>query len=94
MTVPDHFIISVNCLVCDLLRGRVGDRHVCSRDIAPTLSGREVITVKECGDYLGFAMDEAIFDYFAAHYQVWYPQLKGWTRFVRKAANPDDLVAN
>ena len=43
---------------------------------------------------MGFDMDEAIFDYFAAHYQVWCPQLKGRTRFMRKAANPDDLVAN
>ena len=90
----DHFIISVYCLVCDLVREIVGDRPLRSRSFAPALSGKEVITLEVCGEYLGFDMNEEIFDYFAAHYQVWFPQLKGRTRFVRKAANPDDLAAN
>ena len=83
----DHFIISVYCLVCHHLREIVGDRPLRRRGFAPALSDEEVITLEVCGEYLGFDKDEAVFDYFVAHYQAWFPQLKGRTSFVRQAAN-------
>ena len=83
----DHFIISVYCLVCHHFREIVADCPLRRRGFAPALSDEEVITLEVCGEYLEFDKDEAIFDYFVAHYQAWFPQLKGRTSFVRQAAN-------
>lgn len=83
----DHFIISVYCLVCEQYRAIVGDRPLRRRGFAPALSDEEVITLEVCGEYLGFDKDEAIFDYFVAHYQAWFPHLRERTIFVRQAAN-------
>ena len=83
----DHFIISVYCLVCQHYQEIVAGRSLRKRGFAPALSDEEVITLEVCGEYLGFDQDEAIFDYFVAHYQAWFPQLTERTRFVRQAAN-------
>lgn len=83
----DHFIIYVYCLVCEQYRVIVSDRPLRRRGFAPALSDEEVITLEICGEYLGFDKDEAIFDYFVAHYQEWFPHLKERTSFVRQAAN-------
>ena len=83
----DHFIIFVYCLVCQHFREVVGDRPLRRRGFAPALSDEEVITLEICGEYLGLDKDEAIFAYFVAHYQAWFPQLQERTRFVRQAAN-------
>ena len=83
----DHFIISVYCLVCHHYQEIVAGRSLRKRGFAPALSDEEVITLEVCGEYLGFDQDEAIFDYFVAQYQAWFPQLTERTRFVRQAAN-------
>ena len=83
----DHFIITVSCLVCHHFWEIVADCPLRRRGFAPALSDEEVITLEVCGEYLGFDKDEAIFDYFVAHYQAWFRQLKGRTSFVRQAAN-------
>ena len=83
----DHFIINVYCLVCEQYRAVVADRPLRRRGFAPALSDEEVITLEVCGEYLGFDKDEAIFDYFVAHYQAWFPKLRDRTSFVRQAAN-------
>ena len=83
----DHFIISVYCLVCHHFREIVADRPLRRRGFAPAFSDEEVITLEVCGAYLGFDKDEALFDYFVAHYQAWFPHLKERTSFVRQAAN-------
>lgn len=83
----DHFIISVYCLVCEHFAKVVVGQRLRKRGFAPALSDEEVITLEVCGEYLGLDKDEAIFDYFVAHYQAWFPQLKERTSFVRQAAN-------
>jgi len=54
---------------------------------APALPDEEVITIELCGEYFKLATDEDIFDYFQAHYQDWFPQLRERTLLVRQAAN-------
>jgi hypothetical protein len=51
------------------------------------LTDAEVITIEICGEYFGLHQDEDIFDYFRAHYQHFFPQLRERTGFVRQAAN-------
>lgn len=83
----DYFIILVYCLVCEHYRAVVAQYPVRRRGFAPALTDEEVITIELCGEYLGLAQDEAIFDYFRAHYQSFFPQLRERTGFVRQAAN-------
>ena len=81
------FIIIVYLLVCQhyqAIKARYPLRH---GGFAPALSDEEVITIELCGEYFKLASDEDIFDYFQAHFQDWFPQLRDRTLFVRQAAN-------
>ena len=81
------FIIIVYLLVCEhyqAVKARIPLRR---GGFAPALTDEEVITIELCGEYFKLASDEDIFDYFQAHFQAWFPQLKDRTLFVRQAAN-------
>jgi hypothetical protein len=54
---------------------------------APALSDEEVITIEICGEFFKENTDQDIFDYFQAHYQAYFPQLRDRTLFVRQATN-------
>jgi hypothetical protein len=83
----DDFIITVYCLVCDHYQAIVGQQRLRRRGFAPALSDEEVITIEICGEYLHQHQDEALYDYFQAHYQHFFPHLRERTGFVRQAAN-------
>jgi Transposase DDE domain len=83
----DHFIILVYCLVCEHYQAIMANHSLRQRGFAPALSDEEVITMEICGEYFGFSQDEAIYNYFRAHYQPFFPKLKDRTLFVRQAAN-------
>ena len=83
----DTFIIMVYCLVVEqmnILRSTYRIRH---GGFAPALSDEEVITIKICGEFFKHSTDKDLFNYFKAHYQDWFPELKDRTLFVRQAAN-------
>lgn len=81
------FIIIVYLLVCEHYRAITAHVPVRRGGVAPALTDEEVITIELCGEYCKLARDEDIFDYFQAHYQAWFPQLRDRTLFVRQAAN-------
>ena len=83
----DTFIIMVYCLVVEqmnILRSTYRIRH---GGFAPALSDEEVITIEICGEFFKHSTDKDLFNYFKAHYQDWFPELKDRTLFVRQAAN-------
>ncbi len=81
------FIIIVYLLVCEHYRVVKARIRVRRGGFAPALTDEEVITIELCGEYFKLASDEDIFDYFQAHLQDWFPQLRDRTLFVRQAAN-------
>lgn len=83
----DHFIILVYCLVCEQYQAVIAQYPLRRRGFPPALTDEEVIAIELCGEYFGLAQDEDIFDYFRAHYQHFFPQLRERTGFVRQAAN-------
>jgi hypothetical protein len=83
----DYFIIMVYCLVCEHYQAVIDQHPIRRRGFPPALTDEEVITIEICGEYLGFHQDEAIYDYFRAHYAHFFPQLRERTGFVRQAAN-------
>ena len=83
----DNFIIMVFCLVSEqmqILRKSYKIRH---GGFAPALSDEEVMTIEICGEFFKHSTDKDIFNYFKAHYQDWFPNLRERTTFVRQAAN-------
>ncbi|MCB9101502.1 MAG: IS982 family transposase [Anaerolineales bacterium] len=81
------FIITVYCLVCKYY-GIIKDQYPIRRGgFAPALTDEEVITIEICGEYFKMNTDQDIFDYFQAHYQTDFPQLRDRSLFVRQAAN-------
>jgi hypothetical protein len=81
------FIIIVYLLVCEHYRAVKARIPVRRGGFPPALTDEEVITIELCGEYFKLASDEDIFDYFQAHFQTWFPQLRDRTLFVRQAAN-------
>jgi len=81
------FIITVYLLVCEHYQAIAARLPVRRGGFAPALSDEEVITIEICGESFKLATDEDIFDYFQAHFQEWFPQLRERTLFVRQAAN-------
>ena len=89
----DDFIITVYCLVCEHYQA-IRDRYPVRRGgVARALTDEEVITMEICGEYLKCPTDQDLFDYFQAHYQHFFPQLRDRTLFVRQAANLWQLKA-
>ncbi len=82
-----HFIIMVYLLVCSHYAAIKARYPIRRGGFAPALTDAEVITIAIGGEYFKLATDEDIFDYFQAHYQDWFPQLRDRTQFVRQAAN-------
>lgn len=81
------FIITVYCLVCDYYHMIRKQFKIRRGGFAPVLTDEEVITIEICGEYFKLNTDQDIFDYFQAHYQADFPQLRDRTLFVRQAAN-------
>jgi hypothetical protein len=81
------FIITVYLLVCEHFQAITATFPLRRGGFAPALTDEEVITIELCGEYFKLATDEDIFDYFQAHFQDWFPQLRERTLFVRQAAN-------
>lgn len=81
------FIITVYCLVCDQYQIIKAQYNLRRGGFAPALTDEEVITIEICGEYFKLNTDQDIFDYFQAHYQEDFPQLRERTLFVRQAAN-------
>lgn len=72
----DIFIITVFCLVSEqmnILRKSYKIRHC---GFAPALSDEEVIIIEICDDNFKHSTDKDLFNYFKAHYQEWFPNLK------------------
>ena len=83
----DTFIITVFCLVSELYAQVTNRRAVRHGGFAPALSDEEVIAIEICGEYFKLQKDCDLYNYFAAHYQHFFPRLPNRSLFVRQAAN-------
>lgn len=83
----DTFIIMIFCLVAEQLEILRKSDRIRRGGFAPALSDEEVITMEICGEYFKLSTDKDLFNYFKAHYQDWFPNLRTRTSFVRQAAN-------
>jgi len=66
-----------------ILRGR----RLRGRGPAPGLADAEVITIEVFGEMVGHHDDAAIWRYFKAHWQGWFPGLQSYSAFAKQCAN-------
>ncbi len=83
----DIFIISVYCLVADIMKTIEKSYKLRSRGVPPKLTDAEVITMEICGEFFKINEDSEIYKYFKRHYLDLFPNLPDRTNFVRQSAN-------
>jgi hypothetical protein len=83
----DIFIISVYCLVVDIMRKLENSYKFRRAGCAPKLTDAEVITIEICGEFFKLHEDTEIYNYFKRHYLAFFPNLPDRTTFVRQSAN-------
>lgn len=83
----DIFIISVYCLVADIMQTIEKSHKFRTRGFPPKLTDSEVITIEICGEFFKLHEDTEIYNYFKRHYLHFFPNLPDRTNFVRQSAN-------
>jgi hypothetical protein len=83
----DIFIISVYCLVADIMQIIEKSHKFRTRGFPPKLTDSEVITMEICGEFFKLHEDTEIYKHFKRHYSHFFPNLPDRTNFVRQAAN-------
>ena len=83
----DIFIISVDCLVADIMQIIGKSYKFRSKGFPPKLTDAEVITMEICGEFFKLHEDTEIYKYFKRHYSHFFPHLPDRTNFVRQSAN-------
>ena len=84
---PEHFIITVFCLVDETMKNMPKNCKLRKRGFSPKLSDQEVITMEIVGEFFGIDTDKGIWAYFKRHWCPWFPRLGSRTNFVKQAAN-------
>jgi hypothetical protein len=83
----DIFIISVYCLVVEIMQKIETDYNLRQKGFPPKLTDSEVITIEICGEFFKLHEDTEIYHYFKRHYLDFFPNLPSRTTFVRQSAN-------
>jgi len=83
----DIFIISVYCLVVEIMQIIEKNCKFRKRGFPPKLTDAEVITIEICGEFFKLHEDTEIYNYFKRHYLPFFPNLPERTTFVRQSAN-------
>ena len=83
----DIFIISVYCLVVEIMQVIEKTHKFRTKGFPPKLTDAEVITIEICGEFFKLHEDTEIYKYFRRHYLHYFPNLPSRTTFVRQSAN-------
>ena len=87
----DIFIISVYCLVVEIMQNIETGYNLRQKGFPPKLTDAEVITIEICGEFFKLHEDTELYNYFKRHYLHFFPNLPSRTTFVRQSAR---LVAS
>ncbi|MGI8493863.1 MAG: hypothetical protein ACR2L1_00945 [Pyrinomonadaceae bacterium] len=83
----DIFIISVYCLVVEIMQIAEKNCKFRTHGFPPKLTDAEVITIEICGEFFKIHEDTEIYNYFRRHYSDYFPNLPSRTTFVRQSAS-------
>jgi len=83
----EDFIISVYCLVDDVLKKLLVDQKLRQRGFKPSLSDSEMITMEIIAEFLSIDTDKGAWEYFCNHWKEWFPKIGSRANFAKHAAN-------
>jgi hypothetical protein len=83
----EDFIITVFCLIDDLMKDMTKNFPLRKRGFRPKLSDSEVLTMEVVGEFLGIDTDTGIHSYFKNHWLNFFPKIGDRSVFARQAAN-------
>lgn len=83
----EEFIISVYCLVDELLKNVEGRQKLRQRGFQPGLSDSEMISLEIIAEFLGIDTDKGAWEYFCNHWRSWFPRLGSRANYAKHAAN-------
>jgi IS5 family transposase len=83
----EDFIITVYCLVDDLLNKDLNEIKLRKRGFEPALSDSEMITMEVVAEFQGIDTDKGAWEYFCNHWQTLFPNIGSRSNFAKHAAN-------
>lgn len=86
MSVED-FIITVYCLIDELLKKQENTKKIRKRGFQPALSDSEMITMEIISEFLGIDTDKGAWEYFCNHWRFLFPAIGSRANFAKQAAN-------
>lgn len=84
----EDFIITVYCLVDELMKKLENGQKLRKRGFNPALSGSEMITMEVVSEFLSIDTDKGAWEYFSStHWHPLFPALGSRSNFAKHAAN-------
>jgi hypothetical protein len=83
----EDFIITVFCLVSDLVKNTPELHNLRSRGFPPKLSDEEVMTIEIVGEFLGIDTDKGLWSYSKSHWLHLFPNIGARSTFAKHCAN-------
>jgi hypothetical protein len=83
----EDFIITVYCLVDDILNKGLNGNRLRNRGFEPALSDSEMITMEVVAEFQGIDTDKGAWEYFTNHWRSLFPNLGSRANFAKHAAN-------
>lgn len=83
----EDFIITVYCLIDELLKKQLGNEKLRKRGFQPALSDSEIITMEIISEFLGIDTDKGAWEYFYNHWLDLFPAIGSRSNFAKHAAN-------
>ncbi len=83
----EDFIITVYCLIDELLIKQIVNDKLRKRGFEPALSDAEMITMEIISEFMGIDTDKGAWEYFCNHWFEWFPTIGSRANFAKQAAN-------
>jgi hypothetical protein len=83
----EDLIITVYCMVDDLLKDTLGEQRLRERGFTPSLTDSEVITMEIVSEFLSIDTDKGAWKYFMNHWKKLFPKLGSRSHFAKHASN-------
>ena len=83
----EDFIITIYCLIDELLKNMPNRDKLRQRGFSPSLSDAEMITMEIVAEFQGIDTDKGALEYFCNHWRFLFPAIGSRSNFAKQAAN-------
>jgi len=83
----EDFIITVYCIIDDLIKKQIGNQNLRKSGFNPALSDSEIITMEIVAEFQGIDTDKGAWEYFCNHWRFLFQNLGSRSNFAKHASN-------